>query len=135
MTPRAIDRHVPSLGERLFQMGERLATAGQFEVGPILTANEDDVMQAWRERGSRSLLDVLGITQTQLYTWKNMRGLPTPPRLWPKHRVENAVVPVPTLEPMRLQLHSCPRCHEGAVYRGVDYQGEVVSCMSCGYAG
>ncbi len=124
-----------SLGERLFEVGARLATAEPHEIGPILTANMDDVMTAWAEKGSGLLTEVLGLTYSQLHSWKKRRGLPTPPPRTdePLSPVSDYMPAIP-VQPMRQRRQPCPRCR-GLVMQGADHEGTIVQCLNCGYAG
>ena len=120
-----------NLGERLFAVGRKIARAqvrGQHKINPILTANEDDVMAAWAQRGIDLVVQLLEIEEWRLRSWAAMRGhkVPSYYKFELKSTQGSKYVP---LAPDKMEPHDGSPCGRCGGY--VTDMGEPL-CVNCG---
>ncbi len=108
--------------------------------GFTLTANEDDILWVWGDKGIARVAGLLGVNEDFLRTWLRMRGGVDPKVLQEREqrRAEGRVFTMgrsnPSLRRAEFTDKPCPRCG-GLVSVSEDNQGEVITCATCGYAG
>jgi len=117
-----------SLGERLFKAGQRIeAVKGRYGVSPIMTTVQDDIMEAWRDRGSGIVTQLLGITHNKLNDWKDSRGLETPLRSHAEHLGARQYIRLRKDKEESHDGRACARCGGYVVDMGENL------CVNCGH--
>jgi hypothetical protein len=125
----------PTLGERLFLVGRKIAASKPDKTYPILTAHEDDIMEGWAERGVGLVAQLVGVETARLRNWQAKRPTVKPPERNHPHQFRqqgSSYVPFQSqgVEALQGQVGGCTRCG-GYLLTGRDRDGDVVYCLNC----